>query len=255
MKKISLIIAFFIALMVGGDCFAQSKTITVRDVSFEMIFVEGGSFMMGSDSNARGANHDEFPLNLVTLSDYYIGQTEVTQLLWRTVMGSNPSRLKGDHLPVEMVSWRDCQAFIRRLNQLTGLQFALPSEAQWEFAARGGNKSRGYLYSGSNDQDAVAWFKENSGSRPRRVADKQPNELGIYDMSGNVWEWCNDWYNVRSYEDSVRNDPTGFALGNARVFRGGSWRNSSQFLRVAYRNYIEPNKRYNDLGLRLVLIP
>jgi formylglycine-generating enzyme required for sulfatase activity len=255
MKKPVLIAAFFIALVSNRTHASESEFFNVRGVPFEMVFVEGGSFMMGCDTNSVRCIRDEVPMHRVTLSDFYIGKSEVTQLLWQAVMGNNPSKLKGDHLPVELVSYKDCQTFIKRLSEITGRQFAMPTEAQWEYSARGGNKSRGYKYSGSNDIDAVAWYSGNSGGRPRRVADKLPNELGIYDMTGNVFEWCSDWYNEKYYESSPEESPTGFALGTFRVFRGGSWRNTPQFCNVTRRNYIRPDKRYNDLGLRLVLIP
>ena len=157
----------------------------VNGVSFEMARVEGGTFRMGATSEQEDeADSDETPVHSVTLSGYYIGKTEVTQALWQAVMGSNPSRFKGSDLPVECVSWNDCQEFIKKLNRLTGRNFRLPTEAEWEFACRGGNNSRGYKYSGSNDIDNVAWYWDNSGEKTHPVGTKAPNELGIYDMSG-----------------------------------------------------------------------
>ena len=143
------------------------------------------------DSEAYG---DESPVHSVTLSSYYMGETEVTQALWKAVMGNNPSRFKGDNLPVENVSWNDCQEFIRKLKQKTGKNFRLPTEAEWEYAARGGKKSNGYKYSGSNNIGSVAWYDDNSSNQIHAVKGKRLNELGLYDMSGNVWEWCSDWY-------------------------------------------------------------
>lgn len=173
-----------------------------------MVAVEGGTFTMGATSEqGSDARDNEKPAHKVTLSDYYIGQTEVTQALWEAVMGSNPSYRRGDNLPVEQVSWDDCQEFIQKLNQLTGKQFRLPTEAEWEYAARGRRKSRGYKYAGGNDIGLVAWYSGNSGYETHLVATKQANELGIYDMSGNVWEWCNDWYG--DYQSSSRSDPQG----------------------------------------------
>ncbi len=170
---------------------AISQTFTVNGVSFKMIFVEGGTFTMGAtaelESDALGG---EKPTHRVTLSSYMIGETEVTQELWQAVMGGNPSLHKGARNPVEWVSWNDCQEFIDKLNRLTGRKFGLPTEAQWEYAARGGNRSKGYKYSGSNNIDELAWYDGNSGTH--LVATKKPNELGIYDMSGNLWEWCQD---------------------------------------------------------------
>ena len=182
---------------------------------------------------------------------FYIGETEVTQELWQAVMGSNPSKYKGVQLPVEKVSWDDCQEFVLKLNQQTGMKFSLPTEAQWEFAARGGNKSRGYQYSGSNNLGDVAWFADNSGSSTHDVKTKQANELGIYDMSGNVWEWCQDWKD--SYSSSAQTDPTGPSSGSYRVFRGGSSGGSVRYCRVAYRDCYTPDNRSVSLGLRLAL--
>jgi len=188
----------------------------------------------------------------VTLSPYYIGETEVTQELWQAGMGSNPSWFKGSRLPVEEVSWDDCQDFIRKLNQQTGMKFRLPTEAEWEYAARGGNKSRGYKYSGSNNINDVAWYTETTNDKGTHdVKTKQPNEQGIYDMSGNVWEWCQDWYG--SYSAGSQTNPTGASSGSYRVYRGGSWYNNARYCRVANRSYNAPVIRYNFLGLRLVL--
>ena len=186
----------------------------------------------------------------MTLSDYYIGETEVTQELWTAVMGNNPSNFKGNKKPVEKVSWDDCQEFVKKLNQLTGKNFRLPTEAEWEYAARGGNKSKGYKYSGSNTIDDVAWYTSNSGSKTHDVKTKQANELGIYDMSGNVWEWCQDWYG--SYNSGSQTNPTGPSSGSSRVCRGGSWFNGARYCRVSNRNCYFPDGSFSYLGLRLV---
>ena len=169
-------------------------TFEANGVSFTMIPVEGGTFTRGATSEMTEPSDWEKPTHQVTLSSYYIGETEVTQALWKAVMGSNPSWFKGDDLPVEKVSWDDCQTFISKLNALTGKNFRLPTEAEWEFAARGGNQSRHTQFSGSSRIDDVAWYDGNSGDKTHPVKTKQPNELGIYDMTGNVWEWCQDWY-------------------------------------------------------------
>ena len=224
----------------------KDKVYTVNGVSFTMIAVKGGTFQLGSDDWFD----NEKPVHQVTLSDYYIGETEVTQELWNAVMGSKPSNYTGNmQRPVEMVSWNDCQTFISRLNELTGEAFRLPTEAQWEYAARGGNKSKGYTYSGSNTIDDVAWYTSNSSSTTHPVKTKAPNELGIYDMSGNVWEWCSDWYG--SYSSAAQTDPTGPSTGSGRVRRGGSWGSSAAHCRVAYRSDFAPTISYGNQGLRL----
>ena len=194
---------------------------------------------------------NEKPVHSVTLSGYYIGKTEVTQALWEAVMGSNPSEFIGDNLPVEMVSWDDCQEFIRKLNSMTGQNFRLPTEAEWEFACRGGNNSRGYKYSGSNYIDDVAWYAGNSGIETQPVAAKSPNELGIYDMSGSVLEWCNDWYG--GYRCGAQTNPKGPYDGSFRVGRGGSWNYGARRCRSSFRGYDYPTLRFNGLGLRLAL--
>ena len=214
-------------------------TFTINDVTFEMIPVEGGTFTMGATAEQGGeADDDEKPTHQVTLSSYAIGKHEVTQALWQAVMGNNPSQFKGDNLPVERVSWDDCQEFISKLNSITGRSFRLPTEAEWEFAARGGKKSKGYKYSGSNNLDEVAWYDGNSGNQTHPVGTKKPNELGIYDMSGNVWEWCADWYD--NYSSSPSTDPTGPSSGSFRMSRGGSWNVDAWYCRVSYRNRSRP---------------
>ena len=232
----------------------QPKTFKVKGVSFTMIPVEGGTFTMGA-TGEQGieAFDDEKPAHRVTLSGYYIGQTEVTQELWHSVMGDNPSWFKGAKLPVEHVSWEDCQKFITKLNSMTGQRFRLPTEAEWEFAARGGNSSRGYKYAGSNTLDNVAWYCDNSGSETHNVGTKSPNELGIYDMSGNVCEWCSDWYGENYYAQSPSSNPQGPSSGSDRVYRGGSWGCIARDCRVASRYYDTPGFRFFNLGLRLAL--
>ncbi|MBQ8759966.1 MAG: formylglycine-generating enzyme family protein [Bacteroidales bacterium] len=217
-----------------------------------MIAVEGGTFQMGATSEQGGdAYSNESPVHNVTLSDYYIGETEVTQELWQAVMGSNPSHFSGyPQRPVEYVSWNDCQEFITKLNELTGRNFRLPTEAEWEYAARGGNKSQGYKYSGSNTLGNVAWYDDNSSST-HNVKTKSPNELGIYDMSGNVYEWCQDWYG--SYSSSSQTDPTGPSSGSLRVLRGGSWNHYARYCRVSYRDRNNPDYGYDGYGFRLAL--
>ena len=227
------------------------ETIVVNGVEFNMVKIEGGTFHMGATSE-QGGYYEEKPVHSVTISDYYIGETEVTQELWEAVMGSNPSYFTGNNQrPVEYVSWYDCQEFIKKLNQLTGKKFRLPTEAEWEYAARGGKYSRGYKYSGRNDVDEVAWYKSNSGEITHPVATKEANELGLYDMSGNVKEWCKDWYG--DYQSNSQTNPTGPSEGESRVLRGGSWSCLDRNVRVSYRDYRTPGARNDNRGLRLAL--
>ena len=268
----------------------DEETFTVNGVSFTMKLVEGGTFQMGATSEQGSeADSDEEPVHNVTLSSYYMGETEVTQALWKAVMGNNPSNFKGDNLPVEQVSWNDCQEFIRKLNQKTGKNFRLPTEAEWEYAARGGAKTS--LYNGENiiirgknnspNLDALAWYGGNCGRNYTRgegcdvsngydisgwdekqysdskggthpVKKKQPNAYGLYDMLGNVWEWCNDWYGSDYYGKSSSVNPQGPSSGSNRVLRGGSWNNRARNCRVSYRSYNPGNKR-NNYGFRLAL--
>ena len=221
-------------------------------ITIDMVKVEAGTFMMGATSEMQDPFDDEKPVHQVTLTnDYYMGKYEVTQALWQSVMGSNPSYFKGDDLPVEQVSWNDCQEFISKLNSMTDRKFRLPTEAEWEYAARGGKKSRGYQYSGSSNISDVAWYTDNSGSKTHPVGTKQANELGLYDMTGNVLEWCQDWYG--SYVGSSQTNPTGAVSGSYRVYRGGSWYYSARYCRSSFRYFITPGYRVSDLGLRLVL--
>ncbi len=231
------------------------ETIVVNGVEFNMVKIDGGTFHMGATSEQGSvAYEDEKPVHSVTLSDFYIGETEVTQELWEAVMGSNPSEFTGDNQrPVEYVSWDDCQEFIEKLNSLTGKEFRLPTEAEWEYAARGGKYSRGYKYSGSNNADEVAWYYDNSGRTTHPVKTKKANELGLYDMSGNVLEWCNDWYNENYYRNSPQTNPTGPSEGENRVVRGGCWYNSVRYVRVSYRFRYAPGYRGYNSGLRLAL--
>ena len=230
------------------------ETFIVNGVEFKMIKVEGGTFRMGATSEQTNYYNDEKPVHSVTLSDYYIGETEVTQELWQAVMGSNPSYFKGNNQrPVESVSWNDCQEFIKELNRLTGKEFRLPTEAEWEYAARGGKYSKDYVYkySGSNNADEVAWYYDNSGDETHPVKTKKANKLGLYDMSGNVDEWCNDWYG--SYQSYSQTNPTGPSWGGYRVLRGSSWNLNVSYVRVSNRNHDTPDYRISHNGLRLAL--
>ncbi|MEZ4888810.1 MAG: SUMF1/EgtB/PvdO family nonheme iron enzyme [Chitinophagales bacterium] len=219
-----------------------------------MVTVSGGTFQMGSNDG----QDDEKPVHPVTLSTFQMGKYEVTQAQWEAVMGSNPSQKSAgcDNCPVESVSWNDAQDFIKKLNQLTGKRFRLPTEAEWEFAARGGTKSRNYTYSGSNSIDEVAWYGDNSGSKTHPVGGKKANELGLYDMSGNVWEWCNDWYDENYYSSSPSSNPKGPATGGVRVLRGGSWNNKPLNCRSADRFWFNPEFRINyGVGFRCAKTP
>ena len=261
--------------VVYADTIAPVVEVKVNGVTFNMIYVSGGTFTMGATSE-QGSDYfdEERPTHQVTLSDFYIGKYEVTQQLWEYVMkysgkaadgstmsayasdvwlGTNPSSAYGvgNYYPAYCVSWNDIvNIFIPRLNKITGKNFRLPTEAEWEFAARGGNYSRGYKYSGSNRIDDVAWYWGNSSSKTHQVGTKSPNELGIYDMSGNVYEWCSDWYG--DYSSSSQTNPTGPVYGSYRVFRGGSWGYSARHCRVSYRGRNTPGSRGIDLGFRLV---
>ncbi len=230
----------------------EDITVDVKGVKFTMVKVRGGSFMMGADYDDNKAYDDEKPRHKVTLPTFYIGKTQVTHKLWVAVMGNSPSGY-GSTRPMVDVSWEDCQRFISKLNEITDKKFRLPTEAEWEFAARGGNKSKGYRYSGSDTIDDVAWYAGNSNFETHEVATKAPNELGIYDMSGNVWEWCQDWYSSEYYSKSPSNNRTGPDSGSNRVRRGGSWYFNARFCRVSYRGNYLPGLRDYDLGLRLAL--
>ena len=254
-------VTMLIDYLLGSVVFPpEEQVFIVNGESFTMIPVEGGTFMMGAtDEQGSDGNERERPVHQVTLSSYYIGETEVTQGLWLAVMGTNPSYFPCNSFPVESVSWEDCQEFIATLNALTGQTFRLPTEAEWEFAARGGNESEGFKYAGSNDVSAVAWYSGNDSWELRGqgaygthdVATRMPNELMLFDMSGNVHEWCQDWYGP--YSSNAQIDPTGPSLGANRVYRGGSWYFDEWFCRVSFRNSVTASYRSYGIGLRLAM--
>lgn len=233
---------------------------TVKGITFSMILVKGGTFTMGATAEQTGAECDESPAHTVTLSDYYIAETEVTQGLWKAVTGYSPTLGGsswdptygiGDNYPAYFISYEDVQRFITQLNALTGVTFRMPTEAEWEYAARGGNQSKGYRYSGSNTIGNVAWYYDTSGGTTHPVGTKAANELGLYDMSGNVQEWCSDWYSESYYSSSPQNNPKGPSSGSYRIFRGGSWLDDALNCRVARRIDDAPSSRYTNLGVRL----
>ncbi len=234
---------------------ASTHTLTYGDYSYKMVYVPGGSFTMGATGQlATYSYSDEKPTHRVTLSSYYIGECEVPQWLWTVVMGRNPSKWKGNTLPVESVSWDLCVAFIGQLNYLTDASFRLPTEAQWEFAAREGKDNNDNLYSGGNDMyelASVAWYGTNSYSQPHPVKKKRPNALGLYDMTGNVSEWCQDWYG--HYSSAAQTDPTGPSSGSGHCKRGGWWGTAPCGCRVSCRGWGTSNSTSYSTGLRLAL--
>lgn len=239
---------------------AYVNVLTIEDVGvpFNMIFVQGATFDMGGESDADDAE----PVHKVTLDSYYIAETEVTQSLWEAVMGTTVEQMRdkaepnaelkgvGEDYPMYYLNWNDCQDFVKRLNDLTGRSFCLPTEAQWEFAARGG-RTRGYRYSGGNKLDEVAWYSDNSGGTSHPVKQKAPNALGLYDMNGNVWEWCSDWYG--DYEYAPQFNPTGPAEGDFHVLRGASWSSVAERHGVSNRNNHKTEYRHSRFGMRLVM--
>jgi formylglycine-generating enzyme required for sulfatase activity len=230
----------------------QSATcaVTVINAEPEMVPVEGGSFTMGCTDGEGGSN--ELPAHSVTLNSYKIAKYTVTQRQWDAIMGNNLGNATNDNKPVANVSWSSAQQFIQKLNAATGKNYRLPTEAEWEYAARGGNngKDNNHKYSGSNDVNAVAWYTDNSGFSLHPVGKKAPNELGIYDMSGNIWEWCNDWYGA--YTDEPQTNPAGPASGTSRIVRGGCFYTSASACRVSFRTSTYSEYSGPDLSFRLV---
>ncbi|MBQ8055273.1 MAG: formylglycine-generating enzyme family protein [Paludibacteraceae bacterium] len=239
---------------------------TAWGINMKMIWVEGGDFLMGCTSEQGGdCSSDEQNVRRVTVDGFYIGMLEVTQSQWEKVIGTSIYQQKtkagassiygvGPDYPMYYVSWDEAMEFCRLLSQKTGKTYTLPTEAQWEYAARGGNKNEGTKYAGSNMIDVVAWYNDNSGDNVHIVGSKRANALGIYDMSGNVWEWCKDWY-ANSYVSYDTNNPVGPSSGSNRVNRGGSWYDNASYCRVANRGYDSPGGRSDYLGFRVVLLP
>ncbi|MBO6079999.1 MAG: formylglycine-generating enzyme family protein [Bacteroidales bacterium] len=269
-QKLVALWLFAAMLSCAGLLSAQSqgtgnKIFTVNHIPIKMVFVKGGEMQLGcTASRDDSCMTGETPLHTVKLSDFYIGETEVTQAQWMAVMGrdNNPSYWKGNTLPVERVSWAECQRFIARLNKYLaaelpeGYRFALPSEAQWEYAARGGMKSAGTRYAGGNDLNQLAWYYSNSNERTHDVRIKAANELGVFDMSGNVWEWCQDWYNENYYvENQDWDNPLNNQEADYFVQRGGSWNYAAPYQRCAKRDRGSQHSRYEDCGFRIALVP
>jgi formylglycine-generating enzyme required for sulfatase activity len=272
--KLNTLLTFFTIFFFLSLCGQENDSnlsFTVKNITFEMIYVEGGTFEMGCSSEQSNCFGDEKPVHIVELSDFYIGKLQVTQQLWYAVMGRslrmqcylvNTKSLNGEgnEYPMYFVNYSECEEFCNTLNQLfakqlpKGYSFCLPTEAQWEFAARGGNKSQSYLYSGNSNIDETGWYELNSNAKAHIVGMKEKNELGIYDMSGNVMEWCRDWYFDFYYENSPLENPKGPDKGKGRVLRGGGWNSKPHHCRVSFRHCTSPSNRSNDVGFRLALV-
>lgn len=231
---------------------ASSGGSVLSRLSADMVYISGGTFSMGATAEqSDGAETDEMPAHQVRVNSFSLCKHEVTQEEWQYVMGSNPSKSVGSRKPVEMVSWNECQEFISKLNSLTGKNYRLPTEAEWEYAARGGSRSSGYRFSGSNSIGSVAWYEGNSGEHTHDVMTKSPNELGLYDMSGNVREWCSDRYSDQYYDNSPSSNPQGPSSGDRRVNRGGAWISVAEGCRLSDRYNNTANYQFGGLGLRL----
>ena len=266
-KRLFFFSILFFILIVSGYSGESEQTIKTKAIKIyknekgqkevelkygiKMVYIKGGEFLMGSPD--KEGESDEHPKHKVYIDSFWIGKYEVTQNIWREIMGNNPSFFKGDKLPVEKVSWNDVQKFLKRLKEKTGLNFRLPTEAEWEYACKGGNLSKGFKYSGSNNADGVSWYWKNSEQKTHPVGLKNPNELGLYDMSGNVFEWCSDWYDGSYYSTSTYKNPKGPSSGFNRVDRGGGWMDDKANLRCSNREFWEPTGRFSILGFRLAL--
>ncbi len=256
LAAIAVMSVSFVSCEKDNEDAVETQKFTVSGVEFTMVKVNPGTFTMGAMDGDNDAHANEKPAHQVTLSQaYYIGQTEVTQELYRAVMGTNPSDFNWTtNLPVESVSYNEALAFCEQLSAKTGKTFTLPTEAQWEYAARGGHKASDSptLFAGGNDSNAVAWYSLNCGET-HPVGTKTANELKLYDMTGNVWEWCLDWYGA--YKANAVTDPQGPATGDYRVFRGGSWSSWAVYSRITSRGAHYPSSKYADVGFRVVMIP
>lgn len=230
----------------------ETISVDLDSTKLKFIRVQGDTFTMGANKyDGKYAQKDEYPAHEVTLKDYYIMETPVTQSVWAEIMGSNPSYNQGNLLPVDNITWEQCMEFIGKLQRATGRKFRLPTEAEWEYAAKGGRYKEEYILSGSSDFHTVAWTSQNSEEQSHEVKIKAPNKLGLYDMSGNVSEWCSDWY--EQYDKKSLINPQGPKQGVCKVTRGGSWMTEAKCCRNSYRDYCSPMNHYPDLGFRLVL--
>ena len=244
--------ATLLLLLCAVGIHAQDRHYTVRGVTFTMKHVKGGTFMMGAADDDPMAEADERPAHRTSVADFYIGETEVTQALWKAVMGKNRSKFREDNWPMENVSYWDCRTFVERLSQLTGRHFRLPTEAEWEYAARGGSRSKGYRYAGSNDTLQVAWlYNDSLWARHQPVGTKRPNELGLYDMSGSVWEWCDTPY--QSYAPERGTFFTNLIRSRFMIIRGSGFRGYAKYARVSNRYYQAAWRKDPTLGLRLAM--
>lgn len=248
-RKISILL---LALVFSIQSFAQKDRVyNVGGVKFTMKYVKGGTYMMGATKEMGSYDKDEI-VHRATVKSFFMGETEVTQELWNAVMGKNPSKFKGENHPVEWITWDDCQEFIAKLNALTKQNFRLPTETEWEYAARGGCYSKHYRYAGGNNLDEIAWHGGNilpMKKKHQPVRLKKPNEIGLYDMTGNVSEWCQDYYNA--YGTDPMQPPANLARRNFRIMRGGCYNNSDYYLRVSNRNIFIHWRHDDNLGLRL----
>jgi len=254
LKQILIVSSLTLLVAVGVWYFFFKKSDNqqrIEEILKDFVQVDGGTFIMGAPDSIGADDEIQHSVNVAT---FYMQTTEVTQELYELVMGENPSENKAwKDMPVTNVSWEDCQAFIKKLNEITGKEYRLPTEAEWEYAARGGSKSLGYLYAGSNTLSEVGWYDENSGEAIHVIKEKKPNELGLYDMSGNVWEWCSDWYGPYRTDVKGSDNPKGPDNGEYRVLRGGSWHGNANGCRSTIRGRINPGGRYDFIGFRLVL--
>ena len=249
MKAILAVFLFSSSLSIS---FAQTQTIQLNDsTKLEMVFVEGGTFTMGNDEGKKDAR----PAHEVSLNDYYIGKFEFKQEQWIAVTGHNPSEISCMKCPANDFSWGQLTDFIAKLNELTGKTFRLPTEAEWEYAAQGGKQTKGYLYSGSNNIEEVAWLKDNGNDQQHEVGLLKPNELGLYDMNGNAWELCQDWYDKKFYQRSPKDNPVNTKEAKYRVSRGASWMSGANYCQRWFRNIDHWHHKRGNGGFRIVMEP